>query len=89
MQKNKSVHRYREPTANQDDAHQKSRKETMTDHHNTPPNIKEVQEVLRGLERDGFLESKLCADGQIRWYSTGKPYYKYAWDGADTAYRLN
>ena len=33
----------------------------------------ETLRVLRELERSGHVVSRLCPDGRIRWFSTGKP----------------
>jgi hypothetical protein len=49
------------------------------------PTKEEITQALRDLERKGLIESRLCDDGQIRWYLTGKPYYEDAWDDADSA----
>jgi hypothetical protein len=32
----------------------------------------ELAIVLRSLERQGLIESRLCPDGQIRWFITEK-----------------
>ena len=52
----------------------------MTKCENTPPSRNEVYEAIRRLECKGFLVSKLCDDGQIRWFATGKPHYEDEWD---------
>ena len=33
----------------------------------------EALRVLRELEQSGHVVSRLCPDGRIRWFSTGKP----------------
>jgi hypothetical protein len=32
----------------------------------------DLAKVLRTLERKGLVESRLCSDGQVRWFVTEK-----------------
>jgi hypothetical protein len=34
----------------------------------------ELRVIRRNLERKGVIESRLCEDGQVRWFPTGKEY---------------
>ena len=43
---------------------------------------------LRRYFRKGLIESRLDQNGEVRWYITGKPYYKDASDYADDSEEL-
>ena len=60
----------------------------MTEDESMSLSIEEVRDALRSLERDGFVVSKLCHDGHIRWFPTTKPYCEYARDDADDTLSL-
>ena len=48
----------------------------MTEDVNTPPSSEDIAKALRSLERKGIVVSKLCEDGQIRWFRTSKPHHE-------------
>ena len=52
------------------------------------PTRKEVMRAIRDLERKGLIESRLDQNGEVRWYSIGKPYYENASDYADDSEEL-
>ena len=60
----------------------------MTEAESMTLSIEEVRETLRSLERDGFVVSKLCHDGHIRWFPTPKLYCEHARDDADDTLSL-
>jgi hypothetical protein len=37
-----------------------------------PADKKDLSRVLRNLETQGLIESRLCPDGQTRWFITEK-----------------